>query len=387
MAKKNKTKSDGSVLVYIGTPGKKKAKKNNSVLLPVSPEKINYKYKNQNKTFKLINGEEVNLVLPPGLTEITMEKILLPNKAYSFCHKNSNKEVWSAGYLLKLFSELKANRSVFPLAINASSDGLCNDGYSESRLCTLEDYNVNRSVDLNNDLEATVTFKEYAEYGVQTVTLKKEKNKKDTKKKKKRAETKEQTEEQTYTVKSGDTLWAISKKFYGDGSLYPYLASLNGLKNPNVLQVGQVLKIGPKEEAEKYKGTSGSYSTGSKNKTTGNNVSRVEISNATGKVIGSGPTGGYNKFEKAIVEGMKSKATEKLIQNLSNDASTNDYGGHQFGPNYEQGKDKNDEATQKLIDNLSSDVSTSEYGESPFGPNYKQSAQEKLVEYTDKDKK
>lgn len=53
----------------------------------------------------------------------------------------------------------------------------------------------------------------------------------------------QQTKETTYTVKSGDTLWSIARKFYGDGSLYPKLAACNGIKNPNLIYVGQVLKI------------------------------------------------------------------------------------------------------------------------------------------------
>lgn len=49
----------------------------------------------------------------------------------------------------------------------------------------------------------------------------------------------------TYTVQSGDTLWAIAKKFLGDGSKYTeiYNANSDVVSNPNVLKVGTVLKI------------------------------------------------------------------------------------------------------------------------------------------------
>lgn len=46
-----------------------------------------------------------------------------------------------------------------------------------------------------------------------------------------------------YTVVSGDTLWAIAERFYGDGSQYPKIASANGITNPDLIMVGQELTI------------------------------------------------------------------------------------------------------------------------------------------------
>lgn len=49
--------------------------------------------------------------------------------------------------------------------------------------------------------------------------------------------------ETLYTVKSGDTLWAICKRCLGDGSKYVEVAKKNGIKDPNKLRVGQVIKL------------------------------------------------------------------------------------------------------------------------------------------------
>ena len=48
-----------------------------------------------------------------------------------------------------------------------------------------------------------------------------------------------------YTVKKGDCLWNIAKKYYGKGALYTkiYNANKSKIKNPNVIYVGQVLII------------------------------------------------------------------------------------------------------------------------------------------------
>lgn len=47
----------------------------------------------------------------------------------------------------------------------------------------------------------------------------------------------------TYTVASGDTLWAISERFYGDGNQYQRIADANGVSNPDLIHPGQVLTI------------------------------------------------------------------------------------------------------------------------------------------------
>lgn len=46
-----------------------------------------------------------------------------------------------------------------------------------------------------------------------------------------------------HTVVKGDTLWAIAKKYYGDGNKYPEIARANNIANPNIISVGQKLLI------------------------------------------------------------------------------------------------------------------------------------------------
>ncbi len=47
----------------------------------------------------------------------------------------------------------------------------------------------------------------------------------------------------TYTVQQGDTLFAIARDEYGDGSLGPVLAAANHLTHPDFLQPGQHLLV------------------------------------------------------------------------------------------------------------------------------------------------
>lgn len=48
---------------------------------------------------------------------------------------------------------------------------------------------------------------------------------------------------ETYTVQRGDTLSQIALTYLGSASKYQYLANINGISNPNLIYVGQVIKL------------------------------------------------------------------------------------------------------------------------------------------------
>lgn len=55
----------------------------------------------------------------------------------------------------------------------------------------------------------------------------------------------ESDEAEFHTVESGDTLWAIAQRVYGDGNRYPEIFEANRpmLSNPDLIYPGQVLRI------------------------------------------------------------------------------------------------------------------------------------------------
>ncbi len=62
-----------------------------------------------------------------------------------------------------------------------------------------------------------------------------------------------QTQEETtqeYKVAVGDSLSAISQKFYDSQEFWPVIARVNNVANPNLIFVDIALKIPPKSEAE-----------------------------------------------------------------------------------------------------------------------------------------
>ncbi|MBL4654926.1 MAG: LysM peptidoglycan-binding domain-containing protein [Bacteroidia bacterium] len=50
-------------------------------------------------------------------------------------------------------------------------------------------------------------------------------------------------EETIHTVSDGETLYLIAKKYYGNGYHYKKLASENDIPDPNLISIGQTLKI------------------------------------------------------------------------------------------------------------------------------------------------
>jgi LysM repeat protein len=51
------------------------------------------------------------------------------------------------------------------------------------------------------------------------------------------------TNQQTYTVKPGDSLWMIALRFYGDGSQYVKIAQANNISSPDSITPGTTLTI------------------------------------------------------------------------------------------------------------------------------------------------
>ena len=47
----------------------------------------------------------------------------------------------------------------------------------------------------------------------------------------------------TYTVESGDNLWNIAEKVYGDGNKYTEIAKFNNIKDPSYIAPGQVIRL------------------------------------------------------------------------------------------------------------------------------------------------
>ncbi len=196
-----------------------------NVLIPVAPDKIKTKIKNQNKTLALVNEGELNILKSPGLTEISFT-LLLPHTQYPFAvYENGFK---NPTYFLSLFEKLKVDRQPFVFTVLRKLDHGDTLPWKTEMKCALEAYSISESAGGGLDFEAEITLRQYIPYGVKTLTLKQNgttggttattTGKRDDSTK---------TQAKTYTIKNGDTLWDIARTQLGDGTRWNALYTLN----------------------------------------------------------------------------------------------------------------------------------------------------------------
>lgn len=124
------------------------------LLLPITPAKINTKIKNKNKIVTLLNGEELNLLKKPGLTEFNFE-FRVPSEDFP-----SVKQFISPQIVLNKLEDLKINKKKFQFIILRSQyqENLNN---SINKSVTLEDYEIIEDADNGADLIISIFMKQY----------------------------------------------------------------------------------------------------------------------------------------------------------------------------------------------------------------------------------
>lgn len=201
-----------------------------------TPAKLTVKIKGNNKSLVLLNEGEINFLRSPGLTEITVP-LVFPMLGGSRS---------PSAYLDMLEALKTGKRTTQFILVRASPDG--RRLFDTNMTVSVEDYNIVEDAKKGLDVSVDVSLKQWRDYGTKTaaverpaagtgqpptITVEQERN----------AGTAPTAK--TYTVKAGDSLWAIAAKYYGKGSEYSKIAGANTdkISNPNLIHPGQVLTL------------------------------------------------------------------------------------------------------------------------------------------------
>lgn len=212
--------------------------------LPVTPSKMTTSINNQNKTINLINDGEVNILKVAGLTDISFTATI-PQVKYPFAvYKDGFKD---AAFYLDKIEKLKIDQKPFQFIVSRVSPG----GkllFDTNMTVSLEEYEIVEDAENGLDLEIPIKLKQFRLYGTKKVVIQQSTASassttvaKTAKVENTRPTTK--TAPVTHTVVRGDTLWAICKKYLGNGALFREIAKLNKIPNPDLIFPGQTIKL------------------------------------------------------------------------------------------------------------------------------------------------
>lgn len=212
------------------------------IRFPVPPQKLKLKTKGQNETMTLINGNEINILNPPGLTEISFD-VLLPWTEYPFAEYDGGFE--PPEYFLSTLDVIKREQKpVQFVVIRESPQG--DSLFDTNMTVSLEDYTVAEDAKDGLDVTVSISLKNYIFVSTQKYEIQETKEKEEAEVLvEEERDASSAPEHETYTVKKGDCLWNIAKRYLGNGSRYPEIYNLNRdkIRDPNRIQTGQVIKM------------------------------------------------------------------------------------------------------------------------------------------------
>ena len=199
--------------------------------LPVNPETIKMSQNGANESVTIANLGESTLIQNPKALVISFSSFF-PAKHFSGCNP---KRIAIPHYYIYGILGWQSRKTPIKLYIT---------GCAISHSVTIENFQYSQSGGDVGTYDYSITLKRYTP--IKVVQLDVNKLKKTASVKNTSARVNTQSKPKTYTVKDGDCLFNIAKKYYGDGSQLNkiYNANKNVIgANPNFIKAGMVLSI------------------------------------------------------------------------------------------------------------------------------------------------
>jgi nucleoid-associated protein YgaU len=206
------------------------------IRLPVNPPEIEVEIPGQGKTYRIVKLGEINSIQTPSLSEVSFESFF-PAQRYPFV---VGEELLEPSSYVEMIDEWRRARKVVRLVV---TDGTVDI----NMLASIEDFTWREVAGAVGDIEYEMTLKQYRPYGPKLVQVKVQTQNDQPVAVAAKKETRPQTKPQpkVHVLKSGETLWALAQKYLGNGSRWPEIARLNGIKDSQMrsLRVGMQIKI------------------------------------------------------------------------------------------------------------------------------------------------
>lgn len=209
---------------------------NTTYRIPVNPEEVKTENNLSIEKYNILNLGQVAVANYKELNKYSFETEF-PYKAASYVNYKNNFK--NSDFWVSLFEGWMKNKTVVRFI---ASNGI---GKDINTLVLISSLGITEKAGEEGDKYISFELLEYRKFDKKVATVKDLGGNKATSNQSSNENSNPKATNRTYTVVSGDTLWGIATRYYGNGAQYPniYNANRNIISNSNLIYPGQRLVI------------------------------------------------------------------------------------------------------------------------------------------------